>query len=78
VTEKSRIEQYLELAHEAEKLAAEAPDVEGTTHWAKIAAGYRQLAQAALDNAIIGETSDRSGRSDSGKPLLRDPSEDEA
>ena len=57
MSNKTRVEEYLELAHEAEKLAAESTTVERTAHWAKIAAGYRQLAQASLDNAVIGETS---------------------
>jgi len=63
MSNKTRVEEYLELAHEAEKLAAESQTIERTAHWAKIAAGYRQLAQASLDNSVIGETSPQSSTS---------------
>jgi len=39
VTEKTRVEHYLGLAHEAERLAANAKDAEAIAHLAKTAAG---------------------------------------
>ena len=63
MSNKGRVEGYLELAHEAEKLAAASRNAEEMAHWTRIAIGYRQLAQASLDNSIIGETVPQPGRS---------------